>query len=120
FGLLRQANYEQAEKAFKAFIDKNPKEKPLIENAKYWYGETLYVRARFGEAATAFADAYQQNPQGPKAPDNLLKLAMSLGALDKTQDACTSLGELKARFPNAPANVRSRATEERAKLKCAP
>ena len=45
FTLLRQANYPEAELAFKTYIDKNPKDK-LIDNAKYWYGETLYVRGR--------------------------------------------------------------------------
>lgn len=117
FDLLRQANYEDAETAFKNFIDKNPKDK-LIDNAKYWYGETLYVRGKFAEAAVAFADAYQQNTQGAKAPDCLLKLAMSLGALQKTSDACATLGELKTKYPKAPITVRSRADQERSHLKC--
>jgi tol-pal system protein YbgF len=117
FSLLRQANYEDAEKAFKSFIDKNPKDK-LLDNAKYWYAETFYVRARFNDAAVAFGDAFQQNPKGTKAPDSLLKLALSLGALDKTQDACTTLIELKNKYPNAPSTIRSRAEQERVRLKC--
>ena len=117
FALMRQADYPDAEQAFKNFIDANPKDK-LLDNAKYWYGETLYVRARFDEAAVAFADAYQQNPQGGKAPDSLLKLAMSLGALNKTPDACVTLHELKAKYPNAPAALKTRAEDERTRLKC--
>jgi len=117
FGLLRQADYAAAEQAFRSFIDKNPKDK-LIDNAKYWYGETLYVRAEFDEAAVAFADAYQQNPQGSKAPDSLLKLGMSLGALNKVQDACVTLLELKAKFPTASPALKSRAEDERTRLKC--
>ncbi len=117
FGLLRQADYEGAEKAFKSFIDKNPKDK-LVDNAKYWYAETFYVRAKFNDAAVAFADAYQQNPKGTKAPDSLLKMAMSLGSLEKTQDACTTLNELKKNYPNAPQTIRSRADQERTRLKC--
>src|SRR5262249_49674800 len=109
--LLQQANYGEAEIAFKTFIDKNPKDK-LVDNAKYWYGETLYVRARFDESAVAFADAYQQNPQGTKASDSLLKLAMSLAALNKTPDACVTLNELKSKYPNAPATVKARAADE--------
>ena len=117
FTFLRQADYPQAEAAFKSFIDKNPQDK-LVDNAKYWYGETLYVRARFDESAVAFADAYQQNPRGTKAPDSLLKLAMSLGALNKVQDACTTLTELKTKYPDAVSTIKSRAADERAKLKC--
>jgi tol-pal system protein YbgF len=117
FDFLRKANYEEAENAFKTFIDKNPKNK-LIDNAKYWYGETLYVRGRYDEAAVAFADAFQQNPHGTKAPDSLLKLGMSLGAINKVPDACATLAELKGKYPNASPNVRSIADEERTKFKC--
>jgi tol-pal system protein YbgF len=117
FSLLRQANYEEAEKAFKNFIDKNPKDS-LLENAKYWYAETFYVRAKFNDAAVAFADAYQQNPKGTKAADSLLKLALTLAALDKTEDACTTLDGLKKDYPRAAATVRARADQERARLKC--
>ncbi|MDD3183468.1 MAG: tol-pal system protein YbgF [Alphaproteobacteria bacterium] len=117
FSLLRQANYDEAEKAFKGFIDKNPKDK-LIDNAKYWYAETFYVRAKFGDAAIGFADALQQNPKGNKAPDSLLKLGMSLGAMDKTQDACDALAALKSKYPSAPTTIRSRADQERARMKC--
>ena len=117
FNLLRQADYPNAEDAFKNFIDKNPKDK-LIDNAKYWYGETLYVRARYDESAVAFADAYQQNPRGTKAPDSLLKLAMSLEALNKTPDACVTLRELKTKYPSASTTIKARAEEEREKMKC--
>ena len=117
FGLLRQASYDDAEKAFKGFIDKNPQDK-LLDNAKYWYAETFYVRAKFNEAAVAFADAFQQNPQGTKAPDSLLKLAMSLASLDKAPDACGALAALKGKYPNAPVTIRSRADQERVRLKC--
>ena len=117
FGLLRQASYPEAEQSFKNFIDKFPKDK-MIDNAKYWYAETFYVRGRFDEAAVAFADAYQQNTAGTKASDSLLKLAMALGQLDKKDDACATLVSLKSKYPNAPATVRSRADQERTRLKC--
>jgi tol-pal system protein YbgF len=117
FDLLREANYEDAGTAFQTFIAKNPQDK-LIDNAKYWYGETLYVRGKFDASAVAFADAYKQNPKGNKAPDSLLKLAMSLENVDKTQDACATLESLKSNFPNAALNTRQRADQERTKLKC--
>lgn len=117
FNFLREANYPEAETAFKGFIEKNPQDK-LLDNAKYWYGETLYVRARFEEAAIAFADAYKQNPKGVKAPDSLLKLGMTLAALNQKPDACVTYAELKNKFPNASATIKARADEERQKLKC--
>jgi tol-pal system protein YbgF len=117
FNFLRDSDYAEAEEAFKTFIEKNPKEK-LLDNAKYWYAETLYVRARYDEAAVAFADAYQQNSKGVKAADSLLKLGMSLAALNKIPDACVTFTELKNKYPNASPTTRSRADDERAKLKC--
>jgi len=117
FGLLRQANYDDASAAFKSYIDKNGNDK-MIDNAKYWYAETYYVRGKFNDAAIAFADAFQQNPKGTKAPDSLLKLAMSLGAMEKTQDACGALDALKAKYPNASATIRDRANQERSRMKC--
>ncbi len=117
FGLLRQANYDDAEKSFSTFIKKYPQDK-LIDNAKYWHAETYYVRAKFGDAAVAFAEAYQQNPKGTKAPDSLLKMAMSLGAIEKIEDACSALAALKSKYPNAAPTIRARADQERAKLKC--
>jgi tol-pal system protein YbgF len=116
-GLLRQASYDEAERAFKNFIAKYPKDKQ-IENARYWFGETFYVRAKFSDAAVAFADSYQQNPKGVKAPDSLLKLGMSLSALGKTEDACATYGSLKKDFPKAPVTLRTRVDQERIRLKC--
>jgi tol-pal system protein YbgF len=117
FDLLRKTDYAGAELAFKSFIDKNPQDK-LTANAKYWYGETLYVQNKYDEAAVAFADAYQQNPRGEKAPDNLLDLAKSLGALGKIQDACATLDSLKGKYPNASLKLRENADQARAKLRC--
>jgi tol-pal system protein YbgF len=117
FDLLRQTDYEDASDAFKTFVDKNPHDK-LVEDAKYWYGETLYVQDKFDAAAIAFADSYQQNPNGSKAPESLLKLAKSLDKIGKTADACTTLESLKSKYPKAPIKVRQDADQERTTLKC--
>lgn len=117
FDLLRQTDYDEAGQAFKTFIDKNPKDK-LVDDAKYWFGETLYVQDKFDASAVAFADAYQQDPNGNKAPESLLKLAMSLEKLGKTADACTTLDSLKGKYPKASVKVRQSADQERTNLKC--
>jgi tol-pal system protein YbgF len=114
---LRQARYDEAESRLKSFLKANPKHR-LAENAKYWLGETYYVRGKFQEAAVSFGEGFQQFPSGSKAPDSLLKLAMSLGSINKKQDACTTLGELKKRFPNASAIIRNRAEQEKKSLAC--
>jgi len=52
FELLRQSDYDKAEKAFSDFLAKN-KSHQLAGNAQYWLGETYYVRNKFQDAAVA-------------------------------------------------------------------
>jgi tol-pal system protein YbgF len=117
FGLLRQANYDQAETAFKEFLAKHPDD-PLAGNARYWLGETHYVRTEYLKAAEIFAENYKVDPKGQKAPDTLLKLAMSLGRLDKKQQACLTLDELRKRFPDTTPAIKNAAGVERKRLAC--
>lgn len=115
--LLIQRDYEAAEKALTAFIAAHPDDE-LIENARYWLGETHYVRSDFTNAAVVFAEGFQKFPNGSKAPDSLLKLGLSLANLGETEQACKVFGELAKKFPDAPLNVRVRATRETQNLGC--
>jgi tol-pal system protein YbgF len=117
FGLLSQANYGEAELALRTFVELNPQD-PLAGNAKYWLGETFYVRQDYQQAAVTFAEAYQEYPNSEKAPDNLLKLGMSLSALGSKPDACGTFVELLKRYPKAAATVIQRAKQERQRLAC--
>ena len=117
FGLLSQANYGEAELALRAFVELNP-EDSLAGNAKYWLGETFYVRQDYQQAAITFAEAYQEYPNSEKAPDNLLKLGMSLSALGSKPDACGTFVELLKRYPKAATTVIQRAKQERQRLAC--
>ena len=119
FSLLRKADYDGAETAFNEFITLHP-DSQLSGNAYYWLGETYYVRTRYNDAAIAFLKGYQRFPNGDKAPDNLLKLGMSLARLDnKKAEACATFGELKAKFPDAPQTVRDKAAQESSAAGCA-
>lgn len=117
FQLLRESKFGAAEDALKGFVAKNPRDK-LVDNAKYWLGETYYARGRYDAAAVAFADAYQTAPKGSKAADSLFKLGMSLEGLNKREDACTTFVEVKGQFPRASSAFRTRVDQEVKKLKC--
>ncbi|QJE73593.1 tol-pal system protein YbgF [Aerophototrophica crusticola] len=117
FNLIRQGDYANAEKAFAQFVKLHPNHS-LSGNAQYWLGETLYVRNKFKEAAIAFAEGFQKYPKSNKAPDNLLKLAMALGNLNRREDACAALDELNRGYKEAPATIKRRSEQERARLKC--
>jgi tol-pal system protein YbgF len=110
-GLTRPEALQTAEAAFTEFLDVHPSD-PLSENARYWLGETFYVRQDFARAASAFLDAYQKQSEGAKAPDNLLKLGMSLARLGKVDEACATLQELRDRHRDAADRLRSRIDQE--------
>ena len=117
FGLLRQANYAGAEQAFSAFLAEHS-DHALAGNAKYWLGETYYVRGNYQQAAVTFAEGFEAYPDNSKAPDNLLKLGMSLASLGSTQDACGTFDVLLDRYGDAPATILSRAQREAQRLGC--
>ena len=117
FSLLSQANYSDAEVALRSFVEQNPTD-PLAGNAKYWLGETYYVRGDYQQAAVTFAEAYQEYPDNTKAPDNLLKLGLALGALGNKSDACGTLSELLKRYKDAAVTLVQRAKQEQTRLGC--
>ena len=117
YGHLLQQDYGAAEAAFDDFLKRYPGD-GLAGNAQYWLGESHYVRGQYKAAASAFLKGYQTYGKSAKAPDSLLKLAMSLDRLGQKEQACLSYGELGNKFPNAPAHVKARAQSERQRIGC--
>ena len=117
--LLRAGDYSGAEGGLQLFLDLNP-DHALAPNAAYWLAETHYVRKSYAAAAAAFARNYRvYGKEDTKAPDNLLKLGMSLGSLQETDKACRTYDELDTEFPNAPAHIQQALDRERARAGCA-
>ena len=117
FSLLRQQEYAEAERALTAFIDAHPDDS-LTGNAYYWLAETYYVRRDYQKAAGYFASGYRNFPEGTKATDNLLKLAMSLANIDQKDKACFTFKELAERFPDASSSIKQRAEIESRRAGC--
>lgn len=117
FGLLRKADYEGAEAALSQFLAAHPTD-PLADNARYWLGETYYVRGDYVRAAEAFLDAYKRNKKGPKAADALLKLGMSLSRLGKKSEACTTFREISRAVPKASARIKKKVADEKRSIGC--
>lgn len=115
--LLRKARYTAAASAFRQFIKRHPRH-PLAGNAHYWLGEAFYVQRDYRQAAILFADGFRQFPRHAKAADILLKLGMTMARLNKNQEACATLAELRRRFPKAGTHIRRAAAAERRKLGC--
>ncbi len=117
FKLLRQSEFEKAEMALSAFLEQNPDD-PLSDNARYWLGETFYVRGQFVEAAETFLGGYQKSPTSKKAPDTLLKLGMSLASLDKKEQACATFTKLLQDFPKVSDQIQAKLERENRKSNC--
>lgn len=117
FSMLKNAQYESAGQNFEYFLRQYPNH-VLAGNAKYWLGETYYVRGDYETAARIFAEGYQQYPKGSKAPDNLLKLGMALSGIGNKEDACVALGQLEKDFPDSATPVLRRANQEMTRLGC--
>jgi tol-pal system protein YbgF len=117
YGALLQKDYAGAEVAFGQLVDTYPSD-PLAPNAQYWLGESYYVRGQYKNAADAFLKGYKKYKSGDKAPDTLLKLGMALSELGQKDAACSTLNELKVKYPGAPEHIGEEANAWRKKAGC--
>ena len=115
--LLFKGDFEKAARGFEEFMAAHPKQ-PLTANARYWLGETYYVRGDYRRAADIFLTGFQKSPKGNKASGTLLKLGMSLIGLDKKKEACASFDKLAKDFPDANASIKKRLVKERRRAAC--
>ena len=115
---MKIGDYETAEFALKEFIEKN-KDHDLAGSAQYWYGETFRIRQLYSDAATAYLDGYQNYPKSKKAPDNLLKLGITMVQLGEKEQGCSMIKGLKKQYPKASKSVLQKAQYEQKKFKCA-
>ena len=114
---MKIGDYETAEFALKEFINKN-KDHDLAGSAQYWYGETFRIRQLYSDAATAYLDGYQNYPKSKKAPDNLLKLGITMVQLGEKDQGCKMILGLKKEYPKASKSVLQKAQYEQKKFKC--
>ena len=114
---MKIGDYETAEFALKEFIDKN-KDHDLAGSAQYWYGETFRIRQLYSDAATAYLDGYQNYPKSNKAPDNLLKLGITMVQLGEKDQGCKMISGIKKEYPKANKSVLQKAQYEQKKFKC--
>lgn len=117
FRKLNTKNYSGAATDFDAFVKKYPSD-PLTSNAYYWLGESYYARGDYTRAVDGFRKGFETNPQGQKAPDNLLKLALSLDNIKRTSEGCAILGQLISKYGDTNPRTKTRAESERARMGC--
>lgn len=74
FKSLRDGNYVDSARGFRAFIDKYP-QSPLVANAYYWLGGSYYVTQNYKPAQAAFETMLKEYPDSTRAPEAQLRLA---------------------------------------------
>ena len=105
---LKVGDYVNAEKAFREFVITNP-DNELSGNAQYWYAETYRIRQMYTDAATAYLEGYQKYPKSKIAPENLLKLGVSLVQMGEKDQGCLMIAGVKKQYPDATQSVLQKA-----------
>lgn len=112
---FNDADYQTAVDLFAAFTTTYPGG-PLTGEAHFQRGQALTELNLTSRAARAFLESFSGAPDGPRAPEALLNLGISLENLGQLQEACITLAEVTSRFPGADASLEAQAA--RADLGC--
>jgi tol-pal system protein YbgF len=116
--LLRKAQYEAAQRAFRAYADAHPGD-ARAPDALFWAGDIAYsARRDYASAARAFAELLKKYGKAGRAPESMLKLGLSLLGLGQKQEGCATLAALPVRYANAAPALVARATAERRRAAC--
>ncbi len=114
---LKVGDYNTAERALKEFVETNPNHQ-LAGNAQYWFAETFRIRQLYVDAASAYLEGYQKYPKSEKAPDNLLKLGVSLVQIGEKDQGCMMITSLEKEYPEASKSILQKAKYEEKKFEC--
>ena len=117
YGYVLSGDYPQAEAAFNDYIARYP-DGSKIADAYFWLGEAQYSQGSFHQAAKTLLTAHKQYPEAQKAPEMLLKLGMSLAALDNRDTACATYREVLTRYPGSSEAVKSKVAVEQSRMSC--
>lgn len=117
FKLLNEKKYAEAGASFDQFVKKYPSD-PLTANAYFWLGESQFTRNDYTRAAESFRKGFEVNPDGQKAPDNLYKLAMSLGQIKRKTEACVVLNQVVTKYAETAPRTVIKAQEGITSMQC--
>jgi tol-pal system protein YbgF len=117
YGYVLRKDYALAAQAFHDFMGKHPNDK-MMPNAQFWLGESQYQQQRYREAAESFLAVSTKYEKSGKAPESLLRLGQSLGALHQKEAACATLAEVGRKYPKASPQVKNDVAQEQKRGHC--
>lgn len=107
--------HDEAVKLLDAFVLAYPVG-PLSTEAQAMKGDALAAKGDWRAAARTYLDTFSGAPDAPTAPRALHGLAVSLGRLGQTNEACLTLAEVNIRYPGSA--VASDVATTRANIGC--
>ena len=114
---LLSGDYKAAEQIFRNFQERFPSD-PLIADASYWLGESLYGQQRYREAAQVYSDMQRDYKDSPRVPEDLLKLGMSMAKLGNPKVACAVFSEIGKRYKTPEPALSKRVKEQQSLNQC--
>jgi len=106
---MAEGRYAKAELVWQAFGQRFPQDKRAAE-AAFNLGESYYARGLYGKAAETYLNVRNRYKDAAIAPQNLLKLALSMKNLQDTNTACEMLEILQHDYRNAAPAIVTQAT----------
>lgn len=99
---FREGRFREAIMKFQQFLGDYP-ESGLAGDARYWLGESYYLRRDYDAAKEAFIELGLRDPQSVRLPDALLKLGYLYGEQGDTARARNVLQKLVQVYPDTQA-----------------
>ena len=113
----RGGQFEAAGNGFQDFARKYPKDRRVSE-AVFYLGESFVRRGRHREAAEQYLRVSTDFSKASRAPEAMVKLAMSLDKLGLKEQACATYNEVPRKYPNLSASLRTTAEREQKRNQC--
>ncbi|MCP4184637.1 MAG: tol-pal system protein YbgF [Hyphomicrobiales bacterium] len=117
FGYFQSGDYLFSEKVFDRFIERYPEDKKIAK-AHFWLGESLFSQFKYEEAAKVFLSAHTNWPDARIAPQALLKLGVSLAAMQQRELACATYVKVYKKYPGISKMLRKRVRDEQGSAHC--
>jgi tol-pal system protein YbgF len=116
-GYVQRKDYALAEETMRNFVKRYPSD-PMIAEAQFWLGESFFQRQLYRDAAESFLAVTTKFDRSAKAPDALLRLGQSLGALKEKEAACAAFGEVMRKYPRVSASIKQTVEREQKRERC--
>ena len=116
--LLKQGDYEAAEKAFNEYMQIGTDD-GLLSNSNFWLAGIFFAREDYKSSAYEYLNLYQKYPNSTKAPEAVLKLGISLIRIDEKEQGCITFLRLQQDYPAASQSLLDRNSLEIKNNNCA-